>query len=164
MTAADWALARMVNEARVTGPVWKRERVNGRIRWCANQCRTHLGPLRGEGVVDMRVVEVRANCWMGQAFVWPTVEHRWDELRTVTVLPSKVKHAGWWEPEKAKQAMDDLLHGRPEAEELHVRIEPPGYHNAGGPPDLRAADVLIADEQAWHQASAAQAFNIDPPV
>lgn len=115
----------MVNELRVVGPTWQKELHNGKLRWIANGCSTPMGVLAGAGVVDLRVVEVRPSCWMGQAFAWPNSKHRWDELKTVTVLPSRVKHVGWWKPEPAMKAMEDLLHDRPEAESLHVRVEPP---------------------------------------
>ena len=121
----------------MVGPRWERELCNGKIRWIANACRTHLGPLAGEGLVDLRVVEERASCWMGHAFVWPTVEHRWDDLRSVTVRPGRVKHVGWWKAEKAMRAMEDLLHGRPEADGLTLRVEPRATTLPAGRPEWK---------------------------
>ena len=127
MTAStDWPLARLANEARVVGPVWAGVVVGGRLGWRAEGCRTHMGLLAGGGGCALRVTEVRSSCWVGYAFVWPSSERPWADVRALTVRPSAHRDTGWWTAEEAMAAMDDLLYGRPEAAGLHVRVEPSG--------------------------------------
>ena len=133
LPARSWALAQAVNELRVVGPRWCREPYGGnKDRWVANGCRTHMGPLSG-ATCDLRVEQVRANCYLGQAFVWPADDRAWDEITVVTILPSRVKHSGWWSADDAKTAMTDLLYDKPYTERFHIRVEPREGASPAGP-------------------------------
>ena len=134
---SSWPLAQAANELRVIGPQWSREPSRrNKDRWVANGCRTPIGPLVG-AVCDLRVEQVRANCYMGQAFLWPTAEQAWDQTAVVTVLPSKVEHCGWWTADDAKTAMTDLLYDRPGTEHFNIRIEPRSDSLPAGRPEWK---------------------------